>query len=274
MNSQADFSCTLCKGRIKVPVITIGPHAVSRCDSCGLGFLDSHVHETGEDTVYDEGFYTSQNMVKVPSEGIRECLPKVRFVRKYRPTGRLLDVGCGLGYFLAAAQQEGFTVCGMEESGWATEYIRKEFGFPVWPAPLETSALEGGSLDVCTMWQVIEHVPDPLAVLRKIRDLLKAGGVLIMETRNHRGFDAKMLLERWGGWALPYHLWHFDPASLRLLSETAGFRVLRLKVHKSDYVKKNLRKIPLLGVLRNPVASLFAGSNITVVAEKAKQGGG
>jgi SAM-dependent methyltransferase len=251
-------------------VITIGSHAVSRCASCGLGFLDSHVPEPGEEAAYDEEFYTSHKKVKVPAEGIRECLPKVRFVRKYRTAGRLLDVGCGLGYFLAAAAWEGFTVCGMEASGWATEYIRKEFGFPVWPADLEALPSGGDPIDVCTMWQVIEHVPDPLALLRKMRDLLKVGGVLIMETRNHRGFDAKMLKERWGGWSLPYHLWHFDPVSFRLLSEKAGFRVLRLKVHKSDYVKKALRKIPVLGLLRNPVAGLFAGSNITIVAERAK----
>lgn len=269
MHSQDDFSCYLCKGRSKVAVIAIGPHGVFRCGSCGLGFLDSRADGTGEEPAYDEAFYTSQSMIRDPSEGIRECLPKVRVVQKYQPTGRLLDVGCGLGYFLAASRQEGFTVCGMEGSSWAAEYIRKEFGFPVCPAPLETSSLEDGSLDVCTMWQVIEHLHDPLAGLRKIRHLLRQGGVLIVETRNHRGLDARMLGVRWGGWSLPYHLWHFDPASLRLLAETAGFRVLRLKVHKSDYVKRMLRKIPVLGVLRNPVAGLLAGSNITVVAEKA-----
>jgi 2-polyprenyl-3-methyl-5-hydroxy-6-metoxy-1,4-benzoquinol methylase len=148
------------------------------------------------------------------------------------------------------------------------EYVRREFGIPVEPAPVETTALEEGTFDIVTLWHVIEHLPDPLESLRKIRALLRPGGVIVMETRNYRGHDARVQGERWGGWALPHHLWHFDPGSYRNLVEKAGFRVIRHKIHKSDHVKKALRKIPLLGWLRNPVASLFAGSNQTIVANK------
>jgi len=269
MTSPADFACSLCGGSAKAPVIRIGSHAVSACSACGLGFLDPPVPQQGEGGVsYDEDFYLSQSAVKDPAEGIRENRTRVRLVRKFKPSGSLLDVGCGLGFFLEAARREGFTATGMEGSDWAMEYVRRQFGIPIRPAPLETTDLPEGSFDVCTLWQVIEHLPDPLAALRKIRDLLRPGGVVIMETRNRRGYDARLLGEKWGGWTLPYHLWHFDPASFRLLLEKSGFRVVKIRIHHSDAVKKALRRIPVLSLLRNPVSYFFAGSNMTIVGEK------
>lgn len=209
-------------------------------------------------------------MIKDPADGIRQNLHKVQLVQRYLKSGRLLDIGCGLGYFLAAARLQGFSVYGLEGSAWARQYVEKEFGITVWPPPLETADVDAHTLDVCTMWHVIEHLPDPLAVLRKIRTLLRESGLLVMETRNYRGFDARKLGAEWGGWSLPYHLWHFDPMSFRLLVVEAGFRVVRLKVHYSNLVKKILNKIPVLGWLRNPIAALFAGSNLTIVAKVGK----
>lgn len=268
MMSLTDFACYLCGGNSKVPVIRIGPHAVSCCTSCGLGFLDPPVPQGEKGVIYDEDFYTGQNMVKDTADGVQECVSKVRLVQRFVRSGRLLDIGCGLGYFLEAARRRGFSVFGMEGAGFAMEYVHREFGIPVVPAPVETTTLEEGTFDAVTLWHVIEHLPDPLAALRKIRSLLRDGGILIMETRNYRGYDARAQGERWGGWAFPHHLWHFDPGSYSLLVEKAGFRVVRLKIHNSDHVKKAIREIPLLGWLRNPVASFFAGSNQTIVAEK------
>lgn len=265
MALQSDFSCYLCGGRAKAPVISIGPYAVSRCTTCGLGFLDPPVPQGEGGVSYGEDFYVSQSAVKDPSEGIRENRTRARIVRKFQGSGNLLDVGCGLGFFLEAARREGFTVSGMEGSEWAMGYVRRQFGFPIWPAPVETTDLPESSFDVCTLWQVIEHLPDPLAALRKIRALLRPGGVIVMETRNCRGYDAGALGEKWGGWTLPYHLWHFDPGSFRLLLEKSGFRVAKVRIHHSEVIKKTLKEFPVLSLLRNPVSYFFAGSNMTIV---------
>ncbi|MGZ8440553.1 MAG: class I SAM-dependent methyltransferase [Candidatus Deferrimicrobiaceae bacterium] len=271
MGSGSKFSCYLCRGDVKVPVIAIGMYAVSRCPACGLGFLDPPLPEGG--ISYEEDFYAEQGAIKDPSDGIRENVPRVKFVRRFKKTGDLLDVGCGLGFFLEAARGEGFSVAGLEWSRWATDYIQGHFGIPVLPAPVETVSLEDNSQDVCTLWQVIEHLPDPLAVLGRIRGLLRSKGILVMETRNSTGYDARALGPKWGGWTLPHHLWHFDPRSLRLLVEKSGFRVVQVKLHYSDAVKKRMRKIPVLSLLRNPVSSLFPGSNITIVGEKSGSAG-
>jgi SAM-dependent methyltransferase len=266
MASENRFSCSLCGGDVRVPVIAIGAYAVSRCSACGLGFLDPPLPEGM--VSYEEDFYAEQGAIKDPSDGIRENVPRVKFVRRFKKSGNLLDVGCGLGFFLEAARREGFSVTGLEWSRWAADYIRGQFGFPVLPAPVETVSLEENSQDVCTLWQVIEHLPDPLAALGRIHGLLRDKGVLVMETRNSTGYDARVLGPEWGGWTLPHHIWHFDPRSLRLLVEQSGFRVVRVKLHYSDAIKKRMRKIPVLSLLRNPVARFFPGSNITIVGEK------
>lgn len=268
MDCRNDFRCYLCGGNTKQPVIETGGYRVSSCTICGLGFLDSEGTPEHPRISYGEAFYAENRMIKEPACAVRDSLPKVRFVQKVKNSGNLLDVGCGLGYFLAAARSRGFSVYGIEHSEWALDYIKKQFDITAFSGPIENLKIDDGSFDMVTMWQVIEHLPDPLGTLKKIRDILRDDGVVIIETRNYRSFDAKVLKEKWNGWSLPYHLWHFDLSSLVRTIEKVGFTPIRLKTNYSDYVKKKMKGIPFLSMLRNPISALFAGSNLTVIAGK------
>jgi len=268
MMSEKEFNCYLCGHNKKENVIVIDSFSVSRCVNCGLGFLETSGITSRTDAEYGQDFYITNKMIKDPEKAIKDCLPKVKFIKKLKKSGNLLDIGCGLGYFAAAAKREGFAAYGIEGSEWAIAYIRRQFAIAAYLGPLEKCELPQISFDVCTMWQVIEHVDEPLMLLKKVRELLSPGGYLVIETRNYRGIDARMLGERWNGWSLPYHLWHFDPGSLRRMVNRSGFTVVEIKLNYSAYVKNKIRKVPVLKLLRNPISSLFAGSNITVIAKK------
>jgi hypothetical protein len=82
--------------------------------------------------------------------------------------------------------------------------------------------------------------------------------------------------DRWEDWDLPYHLYHFTPATLTAMISRRGFRALRSKDYHSEYVKGKLRKIPVVGLLARPIAKFFSGTGYAVVARKTARppGGG
>jgi 2-polyprenyl-3-methyl-5-hydroxy-6-metoxy-1,4-benzoquinol methylase len=81
-------------------------------------------------------------------------------------SGHLLDIGCGPGFFLDVARAHGWQVSGVEISTSAAEYARHAVGLPVVTGSIESVALPRGSVDMVTMWDVLEHVPDPAGAFR------------------------------------------------------------------------------------------------------------
>jgi len=145
-----------------------------------------------------------------------------------RERGRLLDVGCGNGRFLAQMRDLGWEVMGVEPDLEAVRIARELFGLDVVQGTLEEVRLPEGSFDVITMNHVIEHIPDPMATLVECWRLLKPGGKLVVVTPNTRSLGRRLFGEHWRGWEVPRHLFLFSPRSLRACAERAGLTVRRL----------------------------------------------
>ncbi|MDE1928441.1 MAG: class I SAM-dependent methyltransferase, partial [Burkholderiales bacterium] len=95
--------------------------------------------------------------------------------------GRLLDVGCAAGFFLAEARAH-YEVQGVELSAWSSAWAREQLGLPVHTGTLQQAALEAGRYDVVTLWDVIEHVPDPVPLLSEAARVLAPGGSVVLTT--------------------------------------------------------------------------------------------
>jgi SAM-dependent methyltransferase len=146
------------------------------------------------------------------------------------PDGRrLLDVGAYCGYFLEVARERGFRAEGLELSRWAAEQARSR-GFTVHREPLEVRALSGERYDVVTMWDVVEHLPDPREELEAARQLLVPGGRLYLSTIDTGSLVARLLGARWP-WLMDMHLVYFDRTNLSALLEEAGFGVLGIRTY-------------------------------------------
>jgi SAM-dependent methyltransferase len=130
--------------------------------------------------------------------------------------GGLLDIGAGTGAFLEAAKKNGWDVCGVEPSKMAARSARNK-GLDILERidDLDTDAF----FDAITLWHVLEHLPDLEEAVRKIKRLLKPGGVLVVAVPNHLSFDAKYYGSFWAGYDVPRHLWHFSKKSLPPLFE-------------------------------------------------------
>lgn len=140
--------------------------------------------------------------------------------------GRLLDVGCGYGFFLARMRARGWEALGLELSPTGIAHARERLGLDVRPALLEDEPFAPASFDVLTAFYVIEHVPDPLDFAGRCRALLRPGGLLLLRYPHSRPVARLLALARLDAidvYDAPFHLSAFSPATIERLLTRAGF---------------------------------------------------
>jgi SAM-dependent methyltransferase len=134
---------------------------------------------------------------------------------------RILDIGCGRGFTLAALQDRGHEVHGTQLSPEAAEFARNCLSLEhIEQRDLLEIGYPDGWFDAITIYHVLEHVHDPLVMVREIARILRPGGRLIVEVPHAGGAGARVLKRYWLGWDVPYHRFHFTQATLeRVLAE-------------------------------------------------------
>jgi SAM-dependent methyltransferase len=138
---------------------------------------------------------------------------------------RLLDIGCGHGFFLREMASRGWAVEGIEVSAAGRAYAAERLGFEVHAGPLEAAGLPAESFDVVTLFYVIEHVTDPIGCLNEVRRILRPGGLMLLRWP-HSTPIIRLLgpLARWLDlYHTPYHLYDFSPKTIRRLLHLTGF---------------------------------------------------
>lgn len=206
----------------------IGQHGtIVRCRCCGLVYTNPR--PTGEllDALYaavEDPVYLDEEEARVAT--FRHALLGVR---KREPRGRLLDVGCHVGTFLALARDAGYGVAGVEPSAWATDQARAR-GLDVHACGVAEAGFAPGSFDIVTMWDVIEHVADPKGEMEKVRALLRPDGLFALTTMNVGGLVPRLLGGRWP-WYMLMHQHYFTLETIgRMLAET-GFETVAVEPH-------------------------------------------
>ncbi len=163
-------------------------------------------------------------------------------------TGReLLDVGSYTGFLLEQARERGWRVQGVEPSKWAADYARSTLGVPVFNGPIESYAPPPGrSFDLVTLWDVLEHLSDPVGVLHHIRGLLAPDGLLAFTTHNLDAPLARIMRSRYP-FFMEMHTVHLSGRTRDLLLEKAGFELLGRHVHRRAvrlaYLASRLRRL-------------------------------
>lgn len=206
--------------------------AVWRCAECSHGFMNPQPaweelapYYSSRYEAYDPGHGSVQDdehsAARARAEGKLRHIPV--------PTGkRVLDVGCGGGFFLRVARKLGAVVEGIEPSVHGAEQTRRA-GIKVFHGTLEEYVAAGnaGPFDVITSNHVIEHVPDPVQTLSAMKALLAPGGYIWIAVPNASYPICRKLRGLWHSTDLPYHLMQFSPRSIALAGRMAGLEVDR-----------------------------------------------
>lgn len=191
------MDCTLCGARDLPLFYTQGNEDqfhFYRCPRCRLVVYDTRTGVNQEKYVMariDPDAATRQN------RGHRQTYAFIR--RHRRPPGRMLDLGCGDGIVLHLARQDGWEVHGVELYPEQVALVRETLGIDVTVSDIAGFRGAPESWDVVLLTHVLEHLPDPVGALRRIRDLLAPGGIAVLEFPNIDALDAKLrrTLRRW-----------------------------------------------------------------------------
>jgi 2-polyprenyl-3-methyl-5-hydroxy-6-metoxy-1,4-benzoquinol methylase len=266
--------CILCGSSQRSLIYTKDEWKVYKCDNCGLGILNPLPDGDELTALYQKDYFLSHydNELVLDSPEMEKRLSqqkhRLRFFRKFKKKGKVLDVGCGCGYFLLACRKKGYDVAGIDISPDAAAYVNKELNIPVYTGEFSNIELPDKTYDVITMWHSLEHIDDPFLCIQNARKWLKDKGILVIDVPNHDGYDARKLSQKWSQWDLPFHFHHFTPRSLALLLEKHSFTIIRKKSYLSEYVKDKLQKAALPSTLARIIARFYSGGSYAVVAKK------
>lgn len=143
--------------------------------------------------------------------------------------GKLLDVGCGNGEFLAMMRYLGWEVMGVEPDEEAVKVAHEQFGLSVYKGTLEEAGFPDDMFDAITMNHVIEHVFDPISTFKEVLRVLKHGGRLVVLTPNVESLGHRLFGKAWFHLDPPRHLHLFSPYTLQTCFEQAGLMAFQLR---------------------------------------------
>ena len=166
-------------------------------------------------------FEHAVGMRKVEKEWRKKA--DLMFLGEAPPGGRMMDLGCGKGDLLVRLLRQGWTVEGLEVDAEAVSNARMNHGLNVHLGELESHRFPDNLFDAITMNHVIEHVHDPVALVRECLRLLKPGGQLVLATPNIQCFGHKKFGRNWSHLQSPSHLHLFTKKSLKECVSKAGF---------------------------------------------------
>jgi len=245
---------------------------------------------------YTPSLHTESNLARFFRQyGLRK---RVKLIEQYVQNGRLLDVGSATGDFLSVmSSQPDWQLIGVEPIHSAVAQSRNEVGVDVVEALLNDVPFAPESFDVITMWDVIEHVYDPVKVVKQAAILLRPGGVLVVNYPNLGSIDRRLFGAAWAGYDLPRHLYLFPTTLLNKIMKTAGIKEIERKClygshgatgtsitfaiekqfghkHFSEIARKFLLS-KVMRILLSPYFLLIdhfkLGSNLTVVFKKENE---
>ncbi len=252
---------------------------IVRCNACGFMYQNPQP---------DPGWILSayQDVVDTRYDDEREgrlhtFRRELEQIGRLTQPGRLLDIGSHIGVFVEVARDMGWQADGVEPSRWAADLACSR-GLSVTCGTLDDLDAPPASYDLITLWDVIEHLPDPATELRRLHALLRPGGLLAVSTMDVDAPVARLLGRHWP-WYMQMHLFYFSRRTLTQLVERAGYEMVEVRRHRrivrASYLVSRLER--RLGRLYRPIAraversqhghrlvTVDLGDIITLVARK------
>jgi len=271
MSKERLTKCPLCKSGLFLNHKEVKDHAVSKevfllcqCSNCKLIFTNPRPDIESINKYYESEDYISHqnkstNITNILYKIVRTITVrnKVSLINRINPSkGKLLDIGCGTGFFLQEASKKKWRVTGIEPNVVARN-LSLEKNIKVYES-LE-SIKKDKKFDVITLFHVLEHIHDLRKTSKKLIKHLKNYGTLIIAVPNQKSFDTNFYGKNWAGFDVPRHLYHFDQSSMEQYAEEMGLKIVEIKPMKFDSYYVSLLSEKYLNPKDNPFQQLFNG---------------
>jgi 2-polyprenyl-3-methyl-5-hydroxy-6-metoxy-1,4-benzoquinol methylase len=230
-----DLCCPICRGLEWKEKLYVRNVSISQCDNCGLfTTTDFLTRDRKTETLYDStpeqyGLYCRQYL---PGR-LRSYEIGIIKIERFRQLGNLLEIGSSFGFFLDMASRSGWNAVGVEISRYACE-VAQSRGCRTYNCDIRNAPLGKESFDAIIMWDVIEHFPNPIEILRQCVRLLRHGGALFIKTPDARALNlfSSPIRYIYRNFVYPAntaeHVFHFTPESLSNLVREAGIGAIEV----------------------------------------------
>lgn len=241
------MKCPLCEST-KVSKKPCRFKNMMNCEACGFIFANNTTDSSSPD-LYEENwsqtevhptFIYSQGQYKVRNEWKLQSL--LNRLESFRQTNRLLDVGCSAAFFLKLARDRKWEVQGVEVSDFGVKFTRDELKIPVFQGFLQDAHFPDESFDAVFSSHVIEHVSDPVNLLKEMKRILRPGGALITVLPTQFSAPCHRFFGKWTGEGPPRHVSYFTKRLFEKSLKNLGFSV--------RYSRQNVELQKILAVLR------------------------
>jgi len=224
-------SCPVCQSSSLKTKYVINGFTIVQCPSCKLMFVKERLSQPELDECYrkpSEGEEAGEDCVYLNQANVENLNYYYRrlksFILKQISGGTILDVGCNAGYFLDV--MEDFDRYGVERSGSHAEVAKRKYGDKIFSGTFEDFNPPDSFFDCVSLQDVLDHMTDPVAALRKCHRLLKPGGVLIVKVHDMSSFIARITGRNFYAFIPPIHLFYFSRNSLAATLQKASFEVI------------------------------------------------
>ena len=211
---------------------------LAKCRSCGLVYAHPRLTDADVMKRYSPEYFYGEYLpvFRADDKGYDPDLVRGHY-RLYLtllgeqsvPGGRLLDVGCGAGFFLKAAEEAGWAVEGVEVSPTAADYANRVLSLKVHRTKVEDAGFAPDTFDVVTLLDTIEHLGNPARAMAEIFRILKPGGRMILNTPDLKSLSRRVLGKSWAVLTPAEHLQYYTAKTLRRTLAGAGFRIIGIR---------------------------------------------
>lgn len=227
--------CRYCGSRMTKTYKTIGSYHINHCGKCHLLFTEegsTNAASSVNEEWYSEDYVLSY--IKRASEFKKRFSQKIHEIESIKNGGNLLDIGCGVGLFLESmieAARLSWKLYGIDINERLIKEGKARLDQKVsnlYLGRLTTLRLKSNYFDCVTCFDVLEHDDHLESTLKEIKKILKPSGLLLIQSPNEQSVMAYLCGSWWDWWAVPDHIFHFNPRSLSSILKKQGFRIRKL----------------------------------------------
>lgn len=228
--------CPVCDTKKNKKILQFQIYSVIECTKCNLQYIYPMPTQLELKKLYQREYFFCdlpgvkgyKNYQKLTHYLLEEARRKLKFIKNFTNSKKILDVGCGTGIFLKVAKENKFSVFGNDLSPFAIKRLKSE-GIEVFEGSIENEIFPKEEFEIVTAWDVIEHTKDLKDSIKSIWKTLKKDGYLFITTPNTDSYDAKLMHRHWYGYKkIPEHAVFFNSKSIKKLLENHGFKVVKI----------------------------------------------